>query len=112
MCAFAALRTAALTLLEKSLMPRRLSFGSSAMKMIAVGGAGAIALAAWACGTSRGPGDADREVSQQATGLYDWPQFGGDSRHSGNNTLETKITAQNVGGLHQLFKLNLPETIE
>jgi hypothetical protein len=85
--------------------------------MIAVGGAGAIALAVWACGTNRGPGDADsqsgiRELSQQATGLYDWPQFGGDSRHGGNNTLETKITAQNVGGLQQLFKLSLPETIE
>ena len=96
-------------------MLRRLSFGSGLSKTI-VAGSALLALAVWACGTSRGPVDADpnaaQQVEQPATGLYDWLQFGGDSRHSGSNTLETKLTPQNVNGLQQLFKINLPETIE
>ena len=39
---------------------------------------------------------------------YDWLQFNGDSQHSGNNTLETRLSAGNVAGLKQLFQVNLP----
>lgn len=39
---------------------------------------------------------------------YDWLQFDGDPQHSGNNTLETTISPQNVGGLTQLFQVTLP----
>ncbi len=41
-------------------------------------------------------------------GAYDWSQFDGDARHSGNNTQETTITATNVAGLAQLFQVTLP----
>ena len=41
-----------------------------------------------------------------------WLQFGGDSRHGNNNTMESTITAQNVGQLTKLFQVSLPETIE
>ncbi len=50
--------------------------------------------------------------SNATTAKYDWLQFGGDSRHGGNNTLESQITQQNVSGLQQLFQIHLPETIE
>jgi len=46
-----------------------------------------------------------------AAAKYDWLQFGGDSRHGGNNTLETTIGRTNVSGLQQLFKVGLPETV-
>ena len=39
---------------------------------------------------------------------YDWPQFGGNAQHSGNNTLERAITPGNVNGLQQLFQIPLP----
>lgn len=39
---------------------------------------------------------------------YDWLQFNFDQRHSGNNTLETKITAANVAQLQKLFRVALP----
>ena len=55
---------------------------------------------------------AARTTAQAVDAKYNWLQFGGDSRHGSNNTLETKITAQNVHGLTQLFKIALPETIE
>ncbi len=51
-------------------------------------------------------------VEQRHAAKYDWLQFGGDSRHGGNNTLESQITQQNVSGLQQLFQIHLPETIE
>jgi hypothetical protein len=41
---------------------------------------------------------------------YDWLQFYGDVRRTGNNTLESRITAANVGGLKQLFRVTLPAT--
>jgi outer membrane protein assembly factor BamB len=50
--------------------------------------------------------------SQGVTAKYNWLQYGGESTHSGNNAAETTITAQNVSQLTQLFKINLPETIE
>jgi F5/8 type C domain/Malectin domain/PQQ-like domain/PQQ enzyme repeat len=51
-------------------------------------------------------------VRRAAVAKYDWLQFGGDSRHGSNNTLETQITAQNVNGLIQLFKASVPQTVE
>lgn len=43
---------------------------------------------------------------------YDWLQFNFDPQHSGNNTRETIITPQNVGNLHQLFKISLPSVAD
>ncbi|MGI8827969.1 MAG: NBR1-Ig-like domain-containing protein, partial [Chloroflexota bacterium] len=40
---------------------------------------------------------------------YDWPQFNGDSQHSGNNTQETLIDRSTVGGLHKVFATSLPD---
>ncbi len=65
-----------------------------------------------ACGTRQGGERETSRASQAITTKYNWLQFGGDSRHGSNNTLETSITLQNVGQLTQLFKINLPETIE
>jgi outer membrane protein assembly factor BamB len=43
---------------------------------------------------------------------YDWPQFNGDARHSGNNTRETALSAANVGRLQQLFQVTFPEVAD
>jgi outer membrane protein assembly factor BamB len=43
---------------------------------------------------------------------YDWPQFNGGPRHSGDNTLEHVLAAGNVGKLNLLFKVNLPSTVD
>ncbi len=43
---------------------------------------------------------------------YDWLQFNFDPQHSGNNTKETKIKKDNVGSLHQLFKISLPSVAD
>lgn len=43
---------------------------------------------------------------------YDWLQFNFDPQHSGNNTKEKEITRQNVGRLHQLFKISLPSIVD
>lgn len=43
---------------------------------------------------------------------YDWPQFNFDPQHSGNDTKETKIGPQNIGSLHQLFKISLPSVAD
>ena len=40
--------------------------------------------------------------------LYDWLQFNGDPSHTGNNTLENSISANNVGNLNLLFQVTLP----
>ena len=45
-------------------------------------------------------------------GGYDWPQFGFDAQHSGNNTRETGISAANVASLTVLFKQPLPGTAD
>src|SRR5271156_3425466 len=50
--------------------------------------------------------------SQAVTAKYNWLQYGGESTHSGNNTSETLITPQNVGGLSKLFQASLPGNIE
>ena len=47
-------------------------------------------------------------IAQAATSPYDWMQFNGDARHSGVNTVESQLTAQNVGNLTQLFQVTLP----
>lgn len=39
---------------------------------------------------------------------YDWRQFNGNPSHTGNNTLETRITANNVANLDLLFQVSLP----
>jgi putative pyrroloquinoline-quinone binding quinoprotein len=38
----------------------------------------------------------------------DWLQFGYDAAHSGNNTAETVISANNVAGLRQRYQVELP----
>lgn len=43
-----------------------------------------------------------------AAAPYDWLQFDGDPRHSGNNTLEATISPQNVAGLTRRFQTTLP----
>src|SRR6266487_413542 len=43
---------------------------------------------------------------------YDWLQFGGDAQHSGRNTAETTITANNVSALVQKYQATLPETAD
>jgi hypothetical protein len=43
---------------------------------------------------------------------YDWPQFNGDARHSGNNTSETTLSPVNVAKLRQLFQIALPEVAD
>jgi hypothetical protein len=41
-------------------------------------------------------------------GSYDWLQFNGDPRHSGNNTQETRISTANVATLRQGLHVTLP----
>ena len=43
-----------------------------------------------------------------ALSAYDWPQFGFNSLHSADNTLETGITPANVHTLSQIFRVLLP----
>jgi outer membrane protein assembly factor BamB len=43
---------------------------------------------------------------------YNWLQFNFDPQHSGNNTIETSINQKNVGKLHQLFKISLPDVAD
>jgi hypothetical protein len=43
---------------------------------------------------------------------YDWLQINGDSQHSGNNTLETIISASNVAALAFQFQAALPATAD
>ena len=58
--------------------------------------AGPIALLTFAAADARG-----------ATS-YDWPQFNGNARRSGNNTSETTLSTANVAQLTQLFQVTLP----
>jgi hypothetical protein len=43
---------------------------------------------------------------------YDWPQFGFNSQHSSNNTLENVINAGNVSSLQQFLHVSLPSTAD
>ncbi len=54
-----------------------------------------------------GVSDAQRRLSALAAN-YDWLQFYGDVRRSGNNTLESRISPSNVSGLKQIFRVTLP----
>jgi hypothetical protein len=42
------------------------------------------------------------------SGTYDWLQFNGGALHSGNNTLERSLSANNVAQLQLLFQVHLP----
>lgn len=43
---------------------------------------------------------------------YDWLQFDFDASHSGNDTLETRLSPANVATLGQLFKVSLPDAAD
>ncbi len=43
---------------------------------------------------------------------YNWLQFNGDPTHSGNNTLETAITIDNVSQLQLVFQIPLPAFVD
>ncbi len=81
-------------------------------KSVAVRGLLACAAAttlALGCGGAYGFDSADLQSADEAvTSSYDWPQFFGNSQHTGNNTSETQLTAQNVSGLTQLFRVTFP----
>ena len=49
-----------------------------------------------------------------AASAYDWPQFGGNAAHSGDNTAESTLNASNVSGLTRLFPVpvKLPDTAD
>lgn len=52
------------------------------------------------------------EVKSNKDINYNWLQFNFNAQHSGNNTKETKINLNNVGNLHQLFKISLPSVAD
>ena len=58
--------------------------------------AGPLVLLAFAAADARGAAS------------YDWPQFNGNARRSGNNTSETTLSTANVAQLKQLFQVTLP----
>lgn len=64
------------------------------------------------CSAQRLPQGKVESVSEPVSNKYNWLQFGGDSLHGNDNTLETTITPQNVNQLTELFQVSLPETIE
>jgi hypothetical protein len=81
--------------------------------------AAVVGLAA-GCGARGGSAEQAPELiatsNQAVTGSYDWLQFNGDARHSGDNTIETTITAQKgtagyVGNLTKLFTVTLPRGV-
>jgi outer membrane protein assembly factor BamB len=47
-------------------------------------------------------------LSSSKTSLYDWLQFNGDPQHSGNNTMETLISSDNVMQLQRVYQVSLP----
>ena len=74
-----------------------------------------LALAAVRCGTNVDAGGSAEGTESTASALstsYNWLQFYGNAQHSGNNTLETQLTAANVSGLGQLFQVSLPATVD
>src|SRR5438270_6434207 len=85
---------------------------TSSSKILSTTGAVIFAVGLGQSGCSRAPSEDAEQTNQAAAAKYDWLQFGGDSRHGGNNTLESRITPQNVGSLQQLFQVQLPETVE
>jgi len=57
--------------------------------------------------------DAAKMISNQqmktAAGSYDWMQFNFDAQHSGNNTAEKRLSAENVSKLHRIFQITLDD---
>src|SRR5579863_863898 len=47
-------------------------------------------------------------TSSASAAPYDWPQFNGSARHTGDNTSETVVSPANVAQLRQLFQVTLP----
>jgi hypothetical protein len=75
------------------------------------------ALGATTCGDDSQDANSDAFVlgtSQSAltAGPYDWLQFFGDARKTGNDTSETILNPQSVTGLTQLFKVTLPAKVD
>jgi hypothetical protein len=52
------------------------------------------------------------DMTATAGGPYDWLQFGGSPQHASANTLETTLTAANVGTLKQLFQTTVPSYVD
>lgn len=73
---------------------------------------GAGALLVLAAG-NRAPLSAQDPVALAAQASpYDWLQYNGNSRHDGNNTLETVLGASNVASLQFLFQASLPSVAD
>ena len=53
-----------------------------------------------------------RGNSVVAASTYDWPQFGFDAQHSGNDRQEAQLSAGNVNGLQKAFQASLPSTAD
>jgi len=51
-------------------------------------------------------------VASSQAAAYDWLQFNGDAAHSGNNTVETVLSASNVSQLAQKYQITLPSTAD
>ena len=47
-----------------------------------------------------------------AVSAYDWPQFGFNSQHSGNNTLENTLNSSNVANLNRFMHVTLPDVAD
>ena len=69
-----------------------------------------LVLGSVGCGGKSGadPAPAGARALSPAAGSYDWLQFNGDASHSGSNTAESLISAQNVATLKPLFQVALP----
>ncbi|MCL5267694.1 MAG: PQQ-binding-like beta-propeller repeat protein [Bacteroidetes bacterium] len=52
------------------------------------------------------------QATEARKGAYDWLQFGFDQAHSGDNTKEARIDARNVGHLHRLYRVLLPDVAD
>lgn len=76
----------------------------------AVAGCLSLALAVGGCARSESPQATSQQRVSALAANYDWLQFYGDVRRTGDNTLESRITAANVAGLKQLFRVTLPAT--
>ncbi|TAH54216.1 MAG: hypothetical protein EYC68_00380 [Chloroflexota bacterium] len=61
---------------------------------------------------AQSPGALLADSERAANGKYDWMQFGFDSKHNSNNTLESMLTLGNVAGLQQLYQITLPGTAD
>jgi outer membrane protein assembly factor BamB len=62
-----------------------------------------------AAGTAFVPVQDTAAFACSAGAAYDWPQFGFDAAHSGNNAVETTVSRGNVASLAQVFSVHLPE---